>query len=125
MSLSRRDPLDGLHPLVRDAAEIALAWAAYYDIDVEVTSGYRSCAEQAELRRNYELGLSRFPANRPGDSAHNYGLAWDSVAPPTREPDWWAIRRWVGFNVPENDRIHAEVPAWRDFVLRKACALPG
>lgn len=124
MALS--DPLDELHPAVAAAARNALAWADYYGIDVTVTSGLRSCAEQRRLRERYEMGLSRWPANRPGDSAHQYGLAFDSTVVPSRDPDWWAIRSWIGFHVPENDRIHAEVPAWRDLLLWRKCgALRG
>lgn len=123
MSLSSRSKLEGLHPQVRAAAENAIAWADYYEIPVKVTSGLRSCAEQRRLRDRWEHGLSRFPANRPGDSAHNYGLAFDSTTLPSREADWWAIRSWIGFNVPTNDRVHAEVPAWRDLILRRLCSL--
>lgn len=123
------DPLDELHPAVAQAARDALAWAEYYDIPVTVTSGNRTCAEQAELRRKYELGLSRWPANRPGDSAHQYGLAFDSTTPdgPGGQWDstWITIRRWIGFNVPQNDIIHAELPAWRDFLLWRRCGFHG
>lgn len=109
-------PLAGLHPQVRERAELAVAWAEYFGIPVRVTSGARSLEEQARLRSRWEAGLSRFPANRPGDSAHNFGLAWDSTVSPPDLPDWTIIRRWVGFDVPDNDVIHAEVPGWRRYV---------
>lgn len=108
--------LAGLHPGVLRAAELALAWAEYFGIPVRVTSGFRSLEEQARLRSNWELGRSPYPANRPGDSAHNFGLAWDSVVDPRDQADWNTIRRWIGFSVPENDEIHAEVPGWRQYV---------
>lgn len=113
--------LRGLHPEVRARAELALKWANQFGIDPVVTSAHRSWHEQAELRRRYEAGLSRFPANRPGDSAHNFGFAWDSVLPdrvrdnPAWE-DWWEkVREFYGFDVPSNDTIHAAVPQWRQF----------
>ena len=42
-----------------------------------VTSARRSIAKQAELRSKWERGLSKIPANRPGTSLHEYGLAFD------------------------------------------------
>lgn len=107
--------LAGLHPEVLSRAELALAWARYYGLHPEVTSGFRSLGEQARLRSLYDQGRTRYPVNRPGDSAHNYGLAWDSTVPPDELGAWTIIRRWVGFEVPDNDVVHAEVPGWRRF----------
>lgn len=89
-----------------------------------ITSTYRSLAEQAALRKEYEEGLRtgrprKWPANKPGDSAHNYGLAVDSWVPDEWMDLWAAYRRAAGFTVPANDIIHAEVPNWRDFVVLK------
>lgn len=108
--------LRGLNPVVRNAAQVALAWADFFSVPVRVTSGFRSLEEQAELRRRFLQGRSRFPANAPGDSAHNFGLAWDSQVPPEFMPWWIALREWIGFCVPSNDAIHAEVCGWRRFV---------
>jgi len=118
--------LSGLHPEVKAAAEWALGWADFYGVPVTVTSGLRSWQEQAVLRRNFENCLARgefgktdrcrFPANKPGDSSHNWGLSWDSETDP-RFQDWWTmVRRLAGFEVLPNDVIHAQVPQWRDFV---------
>lgn len=116
--------LRGLHPQVRERAEIALQFVNQFGVRPVVTSGFRSWHEQLKLRQRFEAGLSRFPANRPGDSAHNWGLAWDSVLPdglrdvPEWEAWWEQVREAVGFDVPANDTIHAEVPAWRSLVHR-------
>ncbi len=118
----------GLHRDVKANAEWALAWADYYDVPAAVTSGFRSWQDQDRLRRNYEQCLAKgtagqpgrceFPANRPGDSAHNFGLAWDSWVPDWAMP-WWAhVRELAGFRVPSGDIIHAEVPKWREIVRR-------
>ncbi len=107
--------LRGLHPEVRAVAEIAHEWATFFGIPTTVTSTLRSRQEQQRLRDRYLRGLSRFPANAPGDSAHELGLAWDSLTPATHQENWDIIRRWAGFNVPRNDLIHAEVPGWRRF----------
>lgn len=115
---------------MRERAELALAWAIAYQIPVTVTSGHRSWAEQTQLRARYEKCLAagetispanpdpacRYPANRPGDSAHNFGWAWDSVTKPEFQWAWNYLRRYAGFDVPEHDQIHAEVPQWRQHV---------
>jgi len=117
--------LRGLDPVVRERAELVLKWAQHFGVPVSVNSGYRSFAEQTKLRRTFEGCVAankfpgpgcRFPANRPGDSAHNFGLAFDSNVSPVLMPWWTAIRNWAGFRVPSNDIIHAEVPNWRNFV---------
>lgn len=114
--------LRGLHPQVRERAELTLAWANQYGIRPYVTSGYRSWTEQAQLRQKYLSGQSRFPANAPGDSAHQYGLAFDSALPndirnlPGADEWWAAVREAYGFKTYANDGPHAEVPGWRQFV---------
>ena len=118
--------LAGLHPEVADRARYALEIADYYDVPVTVTSGHRSWAEQERLRRNYEQCVAEgrfpsrpdclFPANRPGDSAHNWGLAWDSTVPGWAQSWWTRVREWLGFEVLPNDVIHAQVPNWREYV---------
>ena len=115
----------GLDRDVRHAARWSLKWADYYGVPVTVTSGKRSWASQVKLRKNYEACLARgefgktarcrFPANRPGDSAHNFGWAWDSTTEPAYQPWWNQVRSMAGFSVPGNDVIHAEVPNWRQY----------
>jgi len=106
--------LRGLDSRVRPYAEYAHQIAQYYGITPTITSTYRSWEEQQKLRTKWELGQSRFPANRPGDSSHNYGWAWDSVVPAHQQDLWDQIRRYVGFEVLPNDRIHGQVPNWRN-----------
>jgi len=122
--------LAGLDPRVRERAELALSWAKAYQIPVTVTSCYRSWAEQEKLRAQYEACLAagekitpsnpkrecRYPANKAGDSAHNYRWAWDSVVPPEYQWAWTYLRTYAGFFVPSHDTIHAEVPNWRRFL---------
>jgi RHS repeat-associated protein len=47
-----------------------------YEVKIADQGGYRSFAEQARLRANYEA-TGQNQANRPGESAHNYGAAFD------------------------------------------------
>lgn len=108
--------LGGLVPQVAAAARYSLALANYFGLRTEVTSGYRSLQEQQHLYNRFLRGESRYPANRPGNSAHNYGLAWDSWVPAEQMALWKLIREYVGFRVPDNDLIHAEVQGWRQYV---------
>jgi hypothetical protein len=115
---------------VRPRAELALSWALRYGLTVTVTSALRNWAEQTVLRNQYESCLARgetvrpdnqnpacrYPANEPGDSAHNYGFAWDSWVPDHQLWTWTYLRRWAGFTVPDHDPIHAEVPGWRRYI---------
>ena len=48
-----------------------------YDGRLVVTSARRSTFKQAQLRADWESGKSKIPANRPGTSLHEFGLAFD------------------------------------------------
>lgn len=122
----------GLHPDLKPYAEYAVSIANHYGLAPEITSVRRGIQQQARLRTNWEqcvarglypsdaslgYGLScKWPANRPGDSGHNYGLAWDSWVPPDQMATWVAIREWVGWQVPGHDQIHSELPSWRSYI---------
>lgn len=121
--------LAGLHDALRPAADWCLKVAEMNGIPVTITSVVRGWAEQTKLRTQYETCLARgqtvspsnpdpkchYPANQPGDSAHNFGFAWDSWTPEEYMPDWIKIREMAGFTVPANDHVHAELPNWRAF----------
>lgn len=124
--------LRGLHPQLRPAAEWLVKEWTDRGLPIQVTSVFRSLSQQQRLRANYELcerrglvgqmvsltpGLScHYPANRPGDSGHNYGLAWDSWVPDELMPSWVEWRRAQGWRVPDNDAVHAELPNWRSYL---------
>jgi len=106
--------LVGLHPRVRAAAQWALTRAAELGIPVTVTSAYRSMQEQQKLRTRWERGENPYPANRPGESSHNWGMGFDSSVPPQWQSAWNQIRSEAGFQIyPEKDKVHAEYPDWR------------
>jgi len=122
----------GLDSQLRPYADYAMRLAAQEGLQEPIiTSVYRNLDFQRKLRDNYDQcrarglfpsdarlspGMScRWPANQPGDSAHNFGFAWDSWVPPDQMAVWTAIRRYVGWHVPENDVIHAELPNWRSY----------
>lgn len=124
--MAGRTKLLALDPSIKPAAEWALGWADFYGVPVTIISGRRTMDEQRSLRRNFEQCVAtgrfpsppdcKFPANRPGDSAHNFGLAWDSVVPDRYMPWWMHVRRLAGFEVRDSDAPHAEYPNWRGFV---------
>lgn len=108
--------LRGLAAPLRPAAAAALKWAERNGVQVTVTSVQRTRAKQQKLYRDYIEGRSRFPAAPPGQSAHEYGLAWDSFVE-ERFVDWWkAVRRAYGWQVPDSDWVHAQLPNWEQYV---------
>jgi len=116
MSVSGRLRLGEAHPEVKAAAEWALSWAAFYGVPITVTSVFRSWEEQQRLYTRYLQGRSRWPANKPGDSSHNYGFSFDSTTESLYQEWWTMVRRMAGFEVLEHDIIHAQVPNWRQYV---------
>ena len=107
--------LRGMDSQLRPYAEYALKLAHYYKLHPVVTSVFRGWAEQQRLRARYEAGQSKWPANRPGDSAHNFGWAFDSWVPDDEMQLWAEIRRFVGWEVFDSDIIHAQLPDWRQY----------
>jgi len=67
----------------------------YYDGRLVVTSSRRSRAKQAELRHLWESGQSPIPANRPGTSLHEFGLAFD-LARLGKDPLNDPLLNWLG-----------------------------
>ena len=109
--------LRGLHRDLRPYAEYAYQLGVAYGLKPVITSGFRDWAEQDLLYKRYLAGKSRFPAAPPGQSAHNYGLAFDSWVPDRDKPIWNAIRRYVGWAVTDSDWVHAELPGWREYIF--------
>lgn len=94
-----------------------------------ITSVWRSRSQQRDLRTLWEnsgmkpyrvwyQGKWVYPANKPGDSSHEFGLGWDSDVPDNLMPTWIYVRRAIGWTVPTNDEVHAEYPNWRSLVTR-------
>lgn len=92
--------------------------AQQMEIQPVITSVRRNWAQQSKLHENYRLGLSKFPANAPGDSAHQYGVAWDSWVPPADQEMWNRIRAHWGWKLYPHDEVHAEFPNWRAYISR-------
>jgi len=69
--------LNTLDPRLIPWAKWILAVGKYYDGRLVVTSAKRTPAKQFELRQRWLSGKSKIPANRPGTSLHEFGLAFD------------------------------------------------
>lgn len=104
--------LAGIDPRLRAHAEATVAYAERLGLSPVVTSVRRSASEQARLLANWKAGLNKYPVAPVGQSAHQYGVAWDSTVPPDQQALWNAIRRAMGWMVPEGDIVHAEYPNW-------------
>ena len=80
-------------------------------MNVTVTSGFRSTADQARVCRQ-----TTGPCATPGRSAHQYGLAIDLVGGATvnsAEHKWVRdVAQVIGFGFVANDPVHLEHPAW-------------
>lgn len=118
--------LRGLHPFLRQGAEDACRWARAYGVSPTITSVRRTWSQQRELYDKHQKCKSqgrfpwfpgcKYPANPPGWSGHEYGLAWDSTVPGHAQGWWNEVREAYGFRVPSNDAIHAEHPDTERYV---------
>jgi len=84
-----------LHPLLVPYARELYRIGKYNDPLLVVTSGYRSMRKQAELFDKWRTGQSAIPANRPGGSLHQYGLAFD-MARIGKDPFTDPLLTWLG-----------------------------
>lgn len=106
-------PFSALDPELRPYAEQLLAAASAAGFNPTVTSTRRSFAQQKALYSRYKAGLSKYPANPPGASAHEYGWAFDMDVYPHEAlwtdvgPYWEALGgSWGG----DRDPVHFELP---------------
>lgn len=108
--------LSTLHPQLEPWARWILSAGRQHQGKLVVTSARRSAAKQAKLRAAWERGLSKIPANRPGTSLHEYGLAFDLATlglDPFADPilpwmgAWWEYYggRWGGARDPVHFQI--------------------
>ena len=91
---------------------------------MRITCGYRSMQEQARLYAQ----RPRVTRSKPGQSAHNYGLAADYCfeGPQPYVGDWAEFGKlvreaglvWGGGWLVFKDRPHVEMPKWRSYVKK-------
>ena|SRR2546425_9590079 len=97
--------------------------AAARDLDREVhsaglqgrfTSTLRTHAEQKRLWDRYQRGEAEFPAAPPGQSAHEYGYAFDYVVSPYEyQEDVGAVWKDWGGIYNRSDAVHFEYPGFQ------------
>lgn len=84
------------------------------------TSTWRSRAEQTRLYNRFLAGASRYPAAPPGQSAHEYGWAFDYVVSPrVYQEDVGALwESWGGtWGGRFQDEVHFELPGARESAI--------
>lgn len=69
--------LAGVWPPLAAAIQQLLDAAHRAGIPAQVTSGYRTHAQQRALYRRYLAGMNPYPVAPPGTSDHEFGLAVD------------------------------------------------
>jgi len=84
-----------LHPHLVPWARWIYKVGKQYDGRLVVTSARRSSAKQSQLYQRYIRGESEIPANRPGTSLHEYGLAFD-MARIGKSPLGDPLLAWLG-----------------------------
>lgn len=98
---------DGLQPWLRPYAIWFYQVAQQYGLQPHVTSVYRSYDRQKVLRDRWEAGLSSIYAAPPGQSKHQYGLAFDLTS--RNNPALGNLWRQMGGNWFSSDAVHFEV----------------
>lgn len=87
--------LGTLHPQLIPWARWIYEVGKAYDARLVVTSARRSSAKQYQLYRKWVSGQSKIPANRPGTSLHEHGLAFD-MARIGKDPLGDPLLEWLG-----------------------------
>src|SRR5260370_38001720 len=112
--------LDLLVPELRDAANALVDAASAAGLQPRVTSTLRSHAEQVRLYRRFLAGAAGFPVAPPGQSAHEYGTAFDMVVSPmgALADVGYTWQTWGGGWNP-GDAIHFELPGASEFAAQQ------
>lgn len=117
-----------LHPLFQAKAREFVEASKAAGLDVLVYCTYRDRAEQDELYTHGRTAPGKIVTNaRAGQSAHNFGLAFDGVPLIAGKPAWddhgaWKIYgqvaaavglEWAGTWVKFKEMPHIQMPAWK------------
>lgn len=120
-----------LNPLFRPKADAFLKAAAAAGLDVLVYCTVRTMQEQADLYAQGRTKPGRIVTNaRPGESAHNFGFAFDGAPLVGGKIDWdpenpvWSIYgkvatdiglEWAGNWVHFKEYPHIQLPNWEQY----------
>lgn len=120
--------LDDLHPVFRPKAHEFAEAAKAAGLDLLIYCTYRSPAEQDELYTHGRTSAGAIVTNaRGGQSAHNFGLAFDGVPLVLGKPAWddhaaWATYghvasavglEWAGAWIKFREFPHVQYPNWK------------
>jgi hypothetical protein len=119
--------ISALQPEMQAAARTLDAVVHNSGLQGRFTSTLRTHAEQQRLYDKYLRGESQFPAAPPGESAHEYGYAFDYVVSPWEyQPDvgaYWESG-WEYFEGGiwggNADPVHFEWAGWRRYVQQES-----
>lgn len=105
---------EDLIPELRPFAEQLLLAAGQAELHPRVTSTRRSHQAQVRLYRRYVSGLSPLPAAPPGQSAHEYGYAFDMVVTPfdALADVGYTWQTWGGVWGGQVDPVHFQYPGF-------------
>jgi hypothetical protein len=105
---------EDLIPEMREFATALVNAAGAAGLQPRVTSTRRSHAAQVRLYRRYLTGLSPLPAAPPGQSAHEYGYAFDMVVTPFEalEDVGYTWQTWGGIWPGAADPVHFQYPGF-------------
>ena len=122
--MSRASLLD-LIPEMQPWAQRLLDVITQAGASFTLTSVFRTFQEQQKLYSDYLAGKSKYPAARPGGSAHEVGMAFDLVldnpGDQTQSGQVWS--GWGG-NWAQGDPIHFEWPGY-SAALQASSAAPS
>ena len=115
--------LSRLVPKLKTIARNLPRVASSLGFQVRITSGWRSYATQAKLYKDYLAGVAHYPANPPGTSKHEKGLALDILS--TNTESLVSILNSVGLVwAGPSDPIHFEIPSGRAVGAPRTNVLP-
>jgi peptidoglycan L-alanyl-D-glutamate endopeptidase CwlK len=120
--------LDDLHPLFKPKAQDFLEAAQAAGLDVLIYCTLRGVTEQNELYTHGRTAPGSIVTNaRGGQSAHNFGLAFDGVPMIAGKPAWndhdaWTTYghvasavglEWAGTWIRFVEKPHIQMPKWQ------------
>jgi len=113
-----------LIPELRAPAKALLDLAQRAGVGPRITSTLRSHSAQARLYRRFQRGQNQYPVAPPGQSAHEFGYAFDMVViGPENQADLGQVwTSWGGVYGGTADPIHFEYPG---FSSPQPTAAPG
>lgn len=89
------DRIDTLHPVIREDVKRGINEATKQGLNLRITSGLRTFAEQHQLyQQGRTTGGSIVTNAAPGQSYHNYGLAFDVVPIVNGQAVWNNDKYW-------------------------------